>query len=200
MNQKINGDKIYIGPAGFYVNGLKITDQNVIDEYGKRMFWAKVSIKEDDNLCWEWMGSTNTRGYGHTEFNGVATAASRKAYMLHNNIILQDRKMLVCHSCDNPVCCNPKHLFLGTSKDNVRDMVKKGRGKGQYVAGAIKKYEEIRRGSKNHMAKISEKDVIKIRKLWRKKEMSLKEIAILFNMASATISQIANYKRWKHVI
>lgn len=80
------------------------------------------------DACWPWTRSTNRRdaGYGRFTKNGVDILAHRAAWELANGEKLgaDDR---VLHDCDNPVCCNPKHLLRGTQKDNVADMVRKGR-------------------------------------------------------------------------
>ena len=78
--------------------------------------------------CWEWTGYIGKNGYGRISINGKYKSAHRLAYQLHYNKI-PDRH--VCHSCDNRKCINPSHLWLGTDKDNLRDMWKKGRGRNQ---------------------------------------------------------------------
>lgn len=90
--------------------------------------------------CWEWQGATKKRsessgdhpyGYFTLGMNGRAKKmfAHRASYAVHNN---QDPgKMFVCHKCDNPICINPDHLFLGTTTDNMRDMISKGRAANQ---------------------------------------------------------------------
>jgi hypothetical protein len=88
-------------------------------------FWSRVDVGNED-ACWNWTGPKTDRSYGlYAPLPGVLLRAHRVAYALHNGGI--DDAMLVCHRCDNPSCCNPKHLFLGTNSDNMRDMVAKGR-------------------------------------------------------------------------
>jgi hypothetical protein len=90
-------------------------------------FWSRVGVAEED-VCWPWTGPKTDRGYGlYAPLPGVVMRTHRVAYALHNGGI--DDGLLVCHRCDNPSCCNPKHLFLGTNSDNMRDMVAKGRNK-----------------------------------------------------------------------
>jgi hypothetical protein len=89
-------------------------------------FWSRVSIKTEAE-CWDWTGARTNRGYGvYAPLPGVLLRTHRVAYALHNGSI--DESLFVCHKCDNPSCCNPAHLFLGTPKDNVKDMISKGRG------------------------------------------------------------------------
>lgn len=90
-------------------------------------FWEKVDKRGDDE-CWEWKGTRDRRNYGHfSPLGGERTRqAHRVAYeMLHGP---QPSHLFVCHRCDNPPCCNPAHLFLGTAADNTHDMLAKGRG------------------------------------------------------------------------
>lgn len=78
--------------------------------------------------CWEWQGATR-RGYGVFSLNGVDFVASRVALAIATGFDPGDK--IACHSCDNPSCVNPHHLWEGSDLDNVRDMLTKGRGKFQ---------------------------------------------------------------------
>lgn len=81
---------------------------------------------EDANGCHIWQRSKTNRGYGTLTTGGVGWLAHRAAWALKRGPIPEGMKVL--HECDNPSCVNPKHLFLGTSKDNMDDMMAKGRG------------------------------------------------------------------------
>ena len=90
-------------------------------------FWGRVNIGRKDE-CWEWgkEWARNKGGYGIIGFFQFPFLAHRIAYSLHYKQTPLGG-ILVCHHCDNPPCCNPNHLFLGTEESNTRDMIKKGR-------------------------------------------------------------------------
>lgn len=75
--------------------------------------------------CWIWQGARNVLGYGTLTINCRSFVAHRVAYAIHNGRDPGD--LLVCHTCDNPPCVNPAHLWLGTAADNIEDMMSKGR-------------------------------------------------------------------------
>jgi hypothetical protein len=87
-------------------------------------FWSKVDRRGAED-CWPWTARRDGCGYGTFKVDGKTVRASRQAWALtHGDLGAGQR---VCHSCDNPPCCNPAHLWAGTQKDNVLDMVAKGR-------------------------------------------------------------------------
>lgn len=88
----------------------------------KERFWSNVFIL--GSSCWPYIGRIDG-GYGKFDCNGRAYLAHRIAFKDHYHVDIAN--YLICHSCDNPVCCNPNHLYKGSSKDNVTDSVNKGR-------------------------------------------------------------------------
>jgi hypothetical protein len=91
-------------------------------------FWSKVDKRGPDD-CWEWTGG-KLRGYGiFSAAHGHSVRANRFAWETSFGPIPKGKR--VCHTCDNPPCCNPAHLFCGTQKDNVDDMFRKGRSRTQ---------------------------------------------------------------------
>ena len=97
-------------------------------------------------------------------------------------------ELFVLHACDNPSCCNPKHLFLGTGADNSRDMVNKGR----HDPGDQK-------GEVNGNAKLTECDVKEIRRLYASGKFTYKELAAKFDIHFATVGYIIQEKLWPHL-
>src|SRR4051812_25042735 len=90
-------------------------------------FWSKVAIRGPDE-CWPWQRAKESSGYGRFRWNGRSALAHRVAHMLCNGAIEGGRRgPVVMHSCDNPSCCNPAHLSVGTHADNVADKQAKDR-------------------------------------------------------------------------
>jgi len=142
-------------------------------------FWEAVDVSGD---CWEWRGSTRGHGYGALRVNGRTTSAHRFSYELAYGPIPDG--LFVCHHCDNPPCVNPAHLFIGTCKDNTRDMLSKGRGNRP-------------KGVRISRAKLTEDDVRYIRRM--RGEIGQKELAERFGVSQGNISSIQLKRIWEHV-
>lgn len=119
-------ETLCMGPAGRPLSIDQITEGRKRRPIQER-FWEKVRIAGTAD-CWEWQAAKNSKGYGRlTSGRGIHLKAHRVAFALAHGGEITDRS-LVLHRCDNPSCCNPAHLFLGTPKENTQDMLAKGRG------------------------------------------------------------------------
>lgn len=143
-------------------------------------FWEKVDKKSPEE-CWEWTGAKNNLGYGVFSVNRKMMYTHRFSYLISNGEF--SKNLMVCHKCDNRKCVNPNHLFLGTAKDNHIDMLNKGRGNSPL-------------GESSHLAKITEKQVIEIRKLIASKQYYVREIAEMFGVSHGCINEIKRGNTW----
>ena len=144
------------------------------------------SIPEPNSGCHLWTGGYDNRGwpfkdYGRIWVKGRTIAAHRVAWEAVNGPIPDG--MCVCHKCDTPRCVNPEHLFLGTHKENTRDMINKGRNA---------PIRERHMGEKSHHAKLTEAQVLAIRRDSRVQQV----IADEYGVSQTAISQIKLRKNW----
>lgn len=159
-------------------------------------FWSKV---DKTDTCWIWMAAKDQKGYGIFTIGGRNHKAHRMAYELTHKTSLG--KLFACHSCDNPSCVHPEHIFPGTSSDNMRDAAQKGRHGNQKhpERSTIGRFRKPQIGEQNNRAKIKEIDVQDIRKM-RILGATPKEIGEKYPMLSiSSIYSIINYRTWKLV-
>lgn len=90
----------------------------------EQLFWKKVGPANEKG-CRIWQNELDEKGYGRSTYKGYSTTAHRVAYMLAKGPIQPG--LVVMHDCDNLACCNPDHLLVGTQKENLDDMRRKGR-------------------------------------------------------------------------
>lgn len=119
--------------------------------------------------CWRWIAATMGKGYGYFRVGAKLHGAHRVAYELYKGPIGNKH---VLHTCDNPWCVNPEHLFLGTNKENVLDMMAKGRA---YDVPTEKRKE--------------------IKLLYKKGGYTQKELGKKFNCSQATVQRIVNCEK-----
>jgi hypothetical protein len=147
-------------------------------------FWARVDVRGMDE-CWEWQGTTRN-GYGMVITRPPHTMiASRFLWEIHHRQEIPDG-MFVCHTCDNPLCVNPAHLYLGTPLDNMRDMIERDRAC-WYV------------GEENPHAKLTEDQVREIRRLYAEGGWSYRRLAPMFGVNWSAIRQVVKRHTWKHI-
>ena len=159
-------------------------------------FWEKVDkgFRPDD--CWLWTASSYLKGYGMFWDGQRNVRAHRFSYELLVGPIPDG--MFVCHHCDNPPCCNPDHLFLGTPADNMHDAVRKGRMATGVYNGAHTHPETRHTGKANINAKLTDSDVCWILAALIS-GIQQKTLATYFGVHRSIISRIKRGKGWKHV-
>lgn len=134
------------------------------------------------NGCWEWQGSRNKKGYGHLSYKRKVELAHRISWLMFKGKIPNDMK--VCHKCDNPPCINPSHLFLGSQKENVKDMFQKKR--------------KIHEGINHPGAKLTNENIKEIRKLLREGKTQ-QYIADKYNISNGHVGSIKHRRTWKEI-
>ena len=166
-----------------------------LTEVCKTNFFRKISPFPTEKGCLEWMAFRSKENYGRFGVEGEMFGAHRVAYFIATGE--DPRELLCCHSCDNPPCVNPEHLFLGTNADNARDKALKGRCKPPRGErhGLRLHPESIARGESNGNSKLTELDVISIRSDPR----PLIEIAKDYGVTRRNICKIKHRKSWKHL-
>ena len=147
----------------------------------EQRFWEKVNRSSDG--CWEWIGGVvQGTGYGIFRIGRKVERSHRVSWELANGPI--PNGLFVCHRCDNRICVNPSHLFLGTHSDNMADMASKGRSPN---------------GESHKDAKLSRDGVLCVRALWETGKLTKKAISELFCVDPSTISRVLSGGQWRHV-
>lgn len=170
-NQKIKGKELK--PLQLQYHGLTEEDR----------FLKRVIVKGKDE-CWEWTGSRNQDNW-HGQWrnkDGEIELTHRASFRLFKCDI--PGGLFVLHKCDNPICVNPNHLFLGTQSDNIKDMWAKGRANPKPSLG-----------SKHGISKLSENEVLQI----RGSTESGKSLSEKYGVTQTTISDIRHRRIWKHI-
>lgn len=149
-------------------------------------FWPKVAVGGPDD-CWEWQAARMPHGYGAFRIGGrkgKTHAAHRWLWSQLNGEVPED--MFICHHCDNPPCCNPRHLFLGTHADNMRDMFAKQR-------------RQAALGEQNGKSKATENLVRHIRATYTGRRGELKELIQTTGLHKNTLQAILTRRTWRHI-
>lgn len=147
-------------------------------------FWEKVDRRGDDE-CWLWTGSVDGYGYGMFRPYSRKTSAVRAHVMalrLSGVEVVGDQCGL--HRCDNPPCCNPRHLFVGSKNDNMRDRNAKDRQA---------------KGEGNGRHKLTEAEVLEARGAVEAGDLSIRGAARKFGVGYTTMRNAVNGHTWRHV-
>lgn len=142
----------------------------------------KRKIKRDSEKCWKWTGSQSATGYGTGIYNGRCAVAHRISWIFHNGEI--PIGLCVLHKCDNRICVNPSHLFLGTKTENNLDKVLKGRQSMGELTGT---------------SKLNERKVLSIRKKYKQGTVTLEYLGKKYGVHGSTIFDVVNRVSWKHI-
>ena len=162
-------------------NGKTLSEEERLD-----LFVSYIDVKDQDS-CWPWLGCITKDGYGQFTWPGYNEKNPKEKKFYAHRIMFEffwKRKLgkkRACHTCDNPPCCNPWHLFKGTHQDNMEDMVTKGRSA---------------KGVQNGNVKLNDSQVKEIRRLLFKGKTRY-NIARRFEVSWNTIDDIHSGKRWQ---
>ncbi len=156
----------------------KILEENKIDikdEWLFYKFWNRVNIKDNIEECWNWQTFLSIDGYGYFRYYDRTMGSHRLAYILSKGEIPENK--IVMHLCNNPMCCNPKHLKLGNNRENLEYALKCG---------------------KISRTKLNEIDIKNIHELYKNGKKQW-EIAELYKIDQGNLSRILNGERWNYI-
>jgi hypothetical protein len=151
-------------------------------------FWNKVRVGVNQASCWYWKASTHNFGYGTFRINGKTYLAHKLALFFWTGEDKSDIKQ-VNHSCNNPACCNPNHLYWGTPKENTKDAIKSGRFRNPPVFHG-----------EEHPNAILNNDKVRMIRSQRASGRRVIEIARELGVSEQTIYRVVNFDYWKEVI
>jgi hypothetical protein len=186
-------------------------NSKVLNDAERARFWSKVERHGPDE-CWLWSAGRFRQGYGMFWFQRRNHYANRIAYLSEHGSIPDGLNVL--HRCDNPPCCNPAHLFLGTDSDNTADMHSKGRHSFGERHWTVRQPDKVRRGAQHHFnarpetrlrgerngrAKLTADDVHQIRQMYASGSCDKATLARLFKVSDVNVTAIVRYETWRHV-
>jgi len=152
----------------------------------KIMLRLMRKVKPDPETgCWFWTGAKTSSGYGTIGFNSEKHYTHRLMHKIHNGF-LSDDEPFVCHTCDNPSCINPDHLWSGDHRDNMKDAAEKGRMSGGAVTG-----------ESHGEAKLTEADVIELRERYATEAVSQATLGEDYGITQGQVGGIVRGEKWK---
>jgi hypothetical protein len=179
-------------------------------------FWFKVDTSGGEDACWPWTAHRDSCGYGvFSSRVGKIEHATRTLWEMLTSS--HPGQSLVLHRCDNPPCCNPKHLFLGSDADNAADRKTKGRGGGHKISGdahfsrtapdrlargdrngARTMPDRLLRGVQQAQAKLTD-DAVRMIRAERAAGRTVTSLAKELGVSRAAVNNVLSGRRWKHV-
>jgi len=180
--------------AGMGKSKLTPRQQRFVDEYliDTERFWSYVDRSCHDQACWPWIGCRDEKGYGRFHV-GESRNSSKLAHRIAFGIATGEHPEAVCHTCDNPSCCNPAHLFGGTKADNNHDMMKKGRHWLQVAP------ERAIKGEAHGSAKLTDGIVREIRRVYALGAATQRDLARQHGVSQRSINKVVRHIGWDHV-
>lgn len=173
---------------------MKFTERDIA------RFWSQVDKSRD---CWNWTAGKISTGYGMFNVKPFRILAHRFSWQIHYGTI--PNNLLVCHHCDNRMCVNPNHLFIGTHQDNSRDAASKGRlnfqihpdthGRGRRN-GTHTHPEKVARGENQGLHKLTTQQVIEIRNA---NGISVRKLAKMYLVSRHAIKCVIRRLTWTHI-
>lgn len=146
-------------------------------------FWSYLDIPTDPDACWIWTGTHYPSGYGILRYNRKNIRAHRMMWEIANQATIPEG-MCVCHTCDVKDCCNPRHLWIGTTQENTQDKVNKGR------------QARTKGESSGKSAKLNAQQVANIRQRYAVGGITQRKLANEYGVSQGQIYRIVRYIEW----
>jgi hypothetical protein len=157
----------------------------------RETFWVKVAVGSND-ACWPYLGHINANGYGRVSYKSKLWSAHRLAWFFTYGKIpaapanTTKHGTVIRHSCDNPACCNPNHLVVGTQRDNIADRNNRGRNA---------TYNISHKGVAHPGVRLTEVDVLAI----RRSTETERQLANFYGVTRSCIQGVRNRTTWRHL-
>lgn len=149
--------------------------------------WRAMERTTIGDGCWEFCGSRLPFGHGRIRHEGKDWLVHRLIYQELVGDIPEE--MCVCHKCDNPPCIRPSHLFLGTMRDNMHDMIRKNR----------QRHDSNPKGEKHHNSKLTKEKALLILSRCNEPDFSPTKMGIELAVDACTVIDVVKRRTWRHV-